>query len=124
MSSKGRWKYGMLAAILAVSVCAQSIGAAAGEPDDQYGIQTQDSGAVLGKPDAVSVKTTGSRNLELSWKAVEGASTYIVFRSEDGGTTWTQIGASNGLTYTDTADWGKEYFYQVQSAYYDAANNQ
>ena len=124
MSSKGRWKYGMLAAILAVSVCAQSIGAAAGEPDDQYGIQAQDSGAVLGKPDGVSVKTTGSRNLELSWKAVEGASTYIVFRSEDGGTTWTQIGASNGLTYTDSADWGKEYFYQVQSAYYDAENNQ
>lgn len=127
MSKKRRWKYGMLAAVLTASVCVQSIGVLAeNAAEDPYGIQTQANEEVLGKPENISVQSENGKKLMLTWDSVKGASTYILFRSEDQGEkkNWTQIGSTNDPFYEDQAEWGKTYFYQIQSAYYDAEHNQ
>ena len=52
----------------------------------------------------------------IAWSAVTGATNYVVRRSSDGGTTFSDIGSTAGTGFTDvTADPGNSYIYAVRS---------
>lgn len=53
-------------------------------------------------------------DVDLSWDAVSGASSYVIRRTTDSGDDYTTVGTTSGTTYTDsTALDGQTYFYTV-----------
>lgn len=70
--------------------------------------------AVPGSFTAVSATPKG---VKLSWKGVTGASGYQVYRSTTKTGTYTLVGATTALTYTDTdeaLEAGKTYYYKIR----------
>lgn len=52
----------------------------------------------------------------LSWSAVSGATSYDIYRSSNGGSTYTQIGTATGAAYTDSSiSQGITYYYEVSA---------
>ena len=52
----------------------------------------------------------------ISWKAVDGASKYEVYRSTDGGKTYKLLGSTSKTSFTNVgAAVGKSYYYQVKA---------
>lgn len=69
----------------------------------------------LDKPKAPSL-SNGSKGIQLKWKAVAGASSYILYRKVEKGS-WTELSTVSGLSYTDVAvKNGTCYRYRLQAA--------
>ena len=52
----------------------------------------------------------------MTWKASAGSGQYAVFRKAAGETSWTKLGTTNQLSYTDkTVKAGTTYSYTVRS---------
>ena len=63
----------------------------------------------------VSITTNSSGKPRLSWKAVDGAVRYEVWRADYRTGTYTKLGTTTGTTYTNTsAKAGYTYFYKVR----------
>ena len=58
--------------------------------------------------------TTSSGHPKLSWKAVDGATKYEVYRATSSSGTYTKLGTTSNLSYTNTgAKAGTTYYYKV-----------
>lgn len=65
---------------------------------------------------SVAVNQYAGPYVSLNWTAVSGASSYKVYRSEDGGSTYTMIASPSTTTYKDTtAVIGTVYTYQISA---------
>ena len=65
-------------------------------------------------PSILNIYTPSSTSISLTWYAVQGATSYRVYRSTDGSSTYTQIATTNSPTYTDTGlTSGIKYNYRV-----------
>jgi fibronectin type 3 domain-containing protein len=58
--------------------------------------------SALAAPTGLTATAASGSEIDLSWTASAGATGYIVQRSPDGSTGWTQIGTPTGTTYQDT----------------------
>ena len=64
----------------------------------------------------VTVTLNGSNKPRLSWKAIEGATKYEIYRSTAKNGTYSRLGSTAKLTYTNSgAQAGKTYFYKVKA---------
>ena len=101
-----------------------------------YGVcqQADDGGAAGSAPGQVTgltVSSTSSSQLSLSWNAVSGATTYKVERSTSSGSGFTQIVSNLTTSYNNTGlNQGTRYYYRVRAsnsngdgAYSSVANN-
>jgi len=69
--------------------------------------------AVCAKP-KLSGKTDAAGKPQISWKAVDGAQEYAVYRSTSKSKGYRLVGSTEALTYTDTAAVkNKTYYYKV-----------
>ena len=60
--------------------------------------------------------TTSSGHPKLSWKAVDGATKYEVYRATSSGGSYTKLGTTSNLSYTNTgAKAGTTYYYKVKA---------
>lgn len=68
-------------------------------------------------PTGLAATVFSSVRIDLSWNTVSGADSYILERSPDGSTGWTQIGGTiTGLTYSDTGRTaGTIYYYRISA---------
>ncbi|MDI9242901.1 GBS Bsp-like repeat-containing protein [Fusibacillus kribbianus] len=74
---------------------------------------------VLEAPNGVEVTCQENGDLMVSWNQVPDASAYIVYRSDDGGGTWTRVETTCGTSYRDTnAEINQPYCYRIQSMLY------
>ena len=74
------------------------------------------------RPD-VSIKLS-SGHLKLSWDKVTGAEKYYVYRATSKSGTYTKIGSTTSVSYTDkTAKAGKTYYYKVKAINTKSAAN-
>jgi glycosidase len=67
--------------------------------------------------------TPGDHQVDLSWTAVDGSSSYQVYRSRLSGGGYSLIGSSSGTTYNDTTAENAQLYYYVVTAL-DAAGNE
>lgn len=68
------------------------------------------------RPVVKITNVASSGKIKLSWAAVEGASKYDVYRATSSGGTYTKLGSTTGLSYTNTsAVAGKKYYYKVKA---------
>ena len=64
----------------------------------------------------VTMTYSDSGKPKLTWKAVSGATSYRVFRSESRGTGYSLLGTTSSTSYTNTgAAVGKTYYYRVKA---------
>ena len=78
----------------------------------------------LAAPGTPTLKVGGINVVTVTWKAVTGATGYLVQRSLDGKTDWTPVTTTEKLTYSDaTLAANTTYFYQVQALAADASLN-
>lgn len=81
---------------------------------DKTGLQAT---AKLSAPKLVSAKISSKTKTKITWKAVDGATGYRVYRKTSGGE-WerlTTLASSTTLTYTDKTAKGKSYIYTVRA---------
>jgi len=65
-------------------------------------------------PDGLSAVAASSREIDLTWPAVSGASGYLIERSMDGLSGWTQVGSSTGTGFANVGLTGATtYYYRV-----------
>ena len=70
----------------------------------------------------VAVSSTGK--LKLSWNKVEGASKYELYRSTDGGETYSLLTTTTGTSVTNTsAAAGDKYYYKVKAIHSNSSAN-
>ena len=69
------------------------------------------------QPPAPSASAQSDTEIEVTWSAVSGATSYKLYRSTSSGGTYTQIGGDiSALRYRDTGrSAGTEYFYQLEA---------
>lgn len=84
-----------------------------------------ESGLLSGPSNTVQVKTAPAppanlrasvsyNNVTLTWDGSEGANSYIVQRSADGGSSWLEVGSTTINSYTDSGlGWNLTYNYRV-----------
>ena len=64
----------------------------------------------------LSTATATTSGVKLTWKATKGTGRYAILRKASGATSWTRIGTTNQLSYTDTtAKAGTKYTYTLRS---------
>lgn len=72
--------------------------------------------APLAAPTNPAATALDSTSIRVTWTAVAGASSYVVERSADGATGWTQVGTPAGETFTDTGlTASTAYYYRVSA---------
>src|SRR6266567_5492161 len=65
-------------------------------------------------PTGLTATGISTSQINLSWNASTGATSYKIQRSPDGSTGWTQVGTSSGTTFGDTGlNAATTYFYRV-----------
>ena len=65
-------------------------------------------------PTGLTATGVSTSQINLSWNASTGATSYKIQRSPDGSTGWTQVGTSSGTTFSDTGlNAATTYFYRV-----------
>ena len=70
----------------------------------------------LSSPTKVKAKKKSNTKAKISWKKVDGATKYTVYRATSKNGKYKSIGTSKGGSYTDkTVKKGKKYFYKVVS---------
>jgi len=79
----------------------------------------------LPRPDVTATNVASSGKIKLSWKAVDGAKSYQVYRSATGKDgSFTKLGETTKLSYTNTsATAGKLYYYKVKAVHSNSAAN-
>ena len=71
---------------------------------------------------ASNIASTGK--IKLTWDAIEGASKYKVYRSTDGGSTYSLLSTTSGTSLTNTsAAAGTKYYYKVYATHSNSAAN-
>ena len=74
----------------------------------------KDSAKGLSVPTKVKAKKKGSKKAKVTWKKVDGATKYTVYRATSKNGKYKQVGTAKGGSYTDkTVKKGKKYFYKV-----------
>jgi len=74
----------------------------------------KDSAKGLSIPTKVKAKKKGSTKAKVTWKKVDGATKYTVYRATSKNGKYKQVGTAKGGSYTDkTVKKGKKYFYKV-----------
>ena len=78
----------------------------------------------LARPDVTATNVAASGKIKLTWKKIEGAEKYEVYRSTSQNGTYTKLGSTTKLTYTNTsAVAGKKYFYKVKAIHSNSDAN-
>ena len=68
----------------------------------------------ISAPTEVKAKKKSNKKAKVTWKKVDGAKNYTVYRSTKKNGKYSQIGTTKGGSYTDkTVKKGKKYFYKV-----------
>ena len=80
----------------------------------------------LPRPVVTASNNAETGNVKLTWKAVEGAEAYEVYRATSESGSYTKMTATTNTTYTNTSgDRGKTYYYKVkaihENSYADSA---
>ena len=75
------------------------------------------NGDAPAQPSAPSASAQSDTEIEVTWSAVSGATSYKLYRSESSGGTYTQVGGDiSALRYLDTGrSASTEYFYQLEA---------
>ena len=74
----------------------------------------KDSAKRLSSPTNVKAKKKSNKKAKVTWKKVDGATKYTVYRATSKNGKYKQIGTAKGGSYTDnTVKKGKKYFYKV-----------
>ena len=74
----------------------------------------KDNAKRLSAPTNVKAKKKSNKKAKVTWKKVDGAKNYTVYRSTKKNGKYSQIGTTKGGSYTDkTVKKGKKYFYKV-----------
>ena len=74
----------------------------------------KDSAKGLSVPTKVKAKKKSNSKAKVSWKKVDGATKYTVYRATSKNGKYKQVGTAKGGSYTDkTVKKGKKYFYKV-----------
>jgi membrane peptidoglycan carboxypeptidase len=69
--------------------------------------------ATLQPPADIQVSATGI-GISITWKAVPGATSYVIYRATDPNGAFAAIGSVQGTSFTDVSiDPSKEYYYQI-----------
>jgi hypothetical protein len=78
------------------------------------GIFLGDAPPAPAPPTGLSASAVNASQISLSWTASSGATSYLIQRSPDGSTGWTQAGTSSTTTFTDSGlTPSTTYFYRV-----------
>ncbi len=83
------------------------------------GLTVTQSGITVSPAAPINLSAASASNtaVNLSWTGASGASTYLIERSLNGTSGWSQIGTSNSTTYQDTGlTAGTTYWYRVRAA--------
>jgi hypothetical protein len=85
--------------------------------DDFESAHSASTSAIVTRPSVPTNVTTSVTDAEvtLSWNVVSGASSYNVYRSDSQTGTYTKIGESVSLSYMDTVDVARVYYYKVST---------
>jgi fibronectin type 3 domain-containing protein len=81
-------------------------------------VQSASTSAVtwIGAPEGVSAEVLSLSSIEITWNAVNGASSYTLYRAASSGGTYTSIGTSTLTSYTNTGlTAGTTYYYKVSA---------
>ncbi len=71
---------------------------------------------IVAAPGGIAASPNGASAINVTWNAVNGASTYFIERSNDGLTGWIQIAAPQTNSYPDAGLLaGTQYFYRVRA---------
>jgi len=70
-----------------------------------------DVAPVPAAPTGVTAAQITSSSITVSWSAVSGATSYVVYRSTSSGGTYSQVGTATGTSYTDTGLTANTYYY-------------
>ena len=74
----------------------------------------KDSAKGLSVPTKVKAKKKGKTKAKVTWKKVDGATKYTVYRATSKNGKYKQVGTAKGGSYTDkTVKKGKKYYYKV-----------
>ncbi|MBI4837448.1 MAG: hypothetical protein HY813_03550 [Candidatus Portnoybacteria bacterium] len=72
-------------------------------------------------PNGLAAVDNGSAQINLTWDAAAGASTYNIYRSATSGGTFSLIGSSASASYSDTGlTWSTTYYYKVKTVFANA----
>jgi len=78
----------------------------------------------LPRPNVTASNVASSGKVKLSWKKIDGAAKYEVYRATSKTGKYTKLGTTTKLTYTDTnAAAGKTYYYKVKAIHSKSAAN-
>ena len=78
----------------------------------------------LPRPNVTASNVASSGKVKLSWKKIEGATKYEVYRSASKSGKYTKLGTTTKLNYTDTnGAAGKLYYYKVKAIHSKSAAN-
>lgn len=71
----------------------------------------------LAKSSSVSAKASSNSKIKISWSSVSGATSYKVYRATSKSGTYSYVGSSKSLSYTDSGlNSGTTYYYKVRAS--------
>ena len=87
--------------------------------------RTIGSNTWTGAPGGLTVSEATTTSVTIRWNSISAADGYKIYRSASADITFTEVGTSETITYTDTGlTEGTRYFYRVAAAYNDEASPQ
>ena len=132
-STDGGVTYSLLITTTGTSLTNTS--AAAGTKYYYYVVAVSESGVESGKSNTVyrvcdlprptvTVTLNSSGNPKLSWTKIDGATQYKVYRSTDGGATYSLLKTTTGTSLTNTSvTAGTKYYYKVYAVHSNSSAN-
>ena len=69
----------------------------------------------LDTPTGVTTTGISANSVTVNWNAVYGATNYYIYRSESSSGTYTKVGETNSISFTDSCLAGYEYYYKVEA---------
>jgi len=78
----------------------------------------------LARPNVTATNVASSGKIKLTWKKIEGATKYEVYRATSKNGNYTKLGSTTNLSYTNTsAVAGKTYYYKVKAIHSNSDAN-
>ena len=78
----------------------------------------------LPRPVVVATNVSSTGKIRLTWTKIEGAGSYKVYRSTDGGKTYSLLKTTTGTSLTNTSTTaGSKYYYKVYATHSNSAAN-